>query len=120
MTVISMERERCPRSARKTCLPLPGALATGAPALWPAFVQLDTARIHLLHWAGDRHSGKQPRGRRSSRACRWSPTGSALLREARLPHPFGKKKGKSQGGSGRTGARRRWLTPEILRLFDIV
>ena len=33
MTVISMAQVRCPRSGGKTCLPLLGALATGAPAL---------------------------------------------------------------------------------------
>jgi len=36
-----------PAERRKTCLPLLGALATGAPALWPACVQLNDARIHL-------------------------------------------------------------------------
>src|SRR6266581_2333692 len=100
MTVISMERERCPRSARKTCLPLPGALATGAPALRPAYGQ------HITRGKANRLARARTGTVASNRV------GGAALAPAADPQPdqhncarlasripsFGKKEGKSQRG----------------------
>jgi len=103
MTVISMAQVRCPRSGGKTCLPLLGALATGAPALWPACVQLNDVRIHLGPSGGPAQWQATAWEALFSRLIADRKIGSCVRQ--RLPRPFTSKEGRENPwGSGSTGA----------------